>query len=628
VSGIVAILNTDGAACDAARLQDLTQALAFRGPDGIGMTVSGEAGLGATLFRTTEESATEAQPLSLDGKVWIVADCRIDDRATLIAALRTAGRPARATAPDIELVLHAYLAWGTRSVERLLGDFAFAIWDGRHRTLFAARDHLGAKPFFYAHVGGLLVVSNTLGCIRQHPDVPSEVNDAAIGDFLLIGTSDYPAVTAFRHIQRLPAAHTLRCSDGDVRVERYWQVSEYEEPLRLPHAEIVERFRELLRKAVSDRLRGRAAAVQLSGGVDSTSVAATVFDLQQRHAIDVSMTAWTFDWRPLVPGDREGDFARLTTTALGFPHVHRSYEGYTLFHDGAGRCVLPRQEPQDLTLAAADLDFAGAIAKSCRVLLTGQGGDAVFRGQMPRMRELLPHGWFTVAREAVSYALRRRTPPPLGIRTAMKRLAGITQCRVPPFPEWIEPAFADRQCLEDRWHDVWGPSQHAARNVVRTSATEQLRCSWASILERYDAEYVGTPLDFRHPLFDLRLVDFLLQVPAIPWFWHKDLPRRACLGSVPAEIRNRRKAPLAGDPVRNALERGDRLPAAWQSHPSLRRYVRCEQIPRMLKSVSPIDPFHQWSATYPVSLSLWLQSLEGEQSDEEVTRSAAGAWQT
>ena len=620
MSGIVAILNTDGAPSDAVRLRELTHELAFRGPDAIATAVCGEAGLGAALFRTTDESAVERQPLSLDREVWIVADCRIDDRAAMIAELRAAGRQARAAAPDVELILHAYLAWGARCVERLLGDFAFVIWDGPNRMLFAARDHFGVKPLFYAQVGGLLIVSNTLSCIRRHPKVPSEVNEAAIGDFLLFGRNGLPAITAFRHIQRLPAAHRLRCSEGVLRVERYWQVPVYEEPFHLQRGEVEERFRELLRTAVSDRLRGRVAAIELSGGVDSTSLAATVFDLRRRNATDVSLTAWTFDSRPLVPGDRESDLARLTALALGIPHVCRSYEGYLLFRDAAGERVLPQSEPQDLGLIAPGLDWSRSISASSRVLLTGQGGDGVFRGQPLTARELLQRGrWFTTAGDAVSYALRRCELPPLGIRTAVKRLARIPQLSVPPFPLWIEPEFARRDCLEDRWHDWWAPRQDAPSTTVRPLATQSLRGSWGPILEGYDAERTGAPLDVRHPLFDLRIIDFLLQVPAIPWFWNKDLPRRAYPGLVPAQLRNRRKVPLAGNPWRTAFERGDCLPAGWQSHPSVHRYVRCERIPEMPESASKVDDLHLWAITYPVSLSLWLQNLTGEHTDERRT---------
>jgi asparagine synthase (glutamine-hydrolysing) len=631
MSGIVAIVNTNGTPCDAERLRDLTRALVFRGPDGNATTVCGEAGFGAALLRSTHESATERQPLSLDGTVYIVADCRVDDRGGLIAALRRAGQPTHSGAPDVELILRAYLAWGTRCVERLIGDFAFVIWDGRDRTLFAARDHFGVKPCFYAQVGDLLIVSNTLGCIRRHPDVPSDVNEAVIGDFLLFGSNYFPDLSAFRHIQRLPPAHWLRCCNRDLRIERYWQVPAYDEPLRLRRGEVVEGFREVLGAAVSDRLRGGVAALELSGGVDSTTVVATACDVRRRNATDVSLTAWTFDSRPLIPADREFDLARLTASALGIPQVRRSFDGYALFRDATGQCVTARVEPQDLSVAAVSIDYFFGIAESSRVLLTGVGGDGVFRAQALGMQEFLrPSGWFTTARGILGYAVRRRTLPPLAIRTRMKRLAGIPLFQPPPMPGWIEPEFAREQCLEERWRDQWVPPwNNVPGTALRPGATQGLRALWAQSLERYDAEWSGAPLDACHPYFDVRVIEFLMRTPPAPWFWGKELPRRACLASVPPEIRNRRKTVLAGHQLHAAFERGEHFPANWQSHPALRRYVRSELIPEMPQSASQIPDLHLWSVSYVVSLSLWLQNLSGEYSNEKrghanVQRAATG----
>src|SRR6185437_11368703 len=113
-------------------------------------------------------------------------------------------------------------------VEHLLGDFAFVIWDAPHNRLFAARDHFGVKPLYYAEVAGALVLSNTLNCLRLHPAVSGRLDDRFIRDFLLIGVPYDPAVTAFADIAQLPAARTLtsnltpgnRCND--VQLRRYW----------------------------------------------------------------------------------------------------------------------------------------------------------------------------------------------------------------------------------------------------------------------------------------------------------------------------------------------------------------------------------------------------------------------
>ena len=116
-------------------------------------TQEGSVGFGHTLLRTTDDAELEHQPFTLDGRLWVVADARIDARTDLIAELARRGEEAARTATDVELVLRAYRAWGVQSVEHLLGDFSFAVWDAAEGRLFCARDHLGVKPLFHAHVG-------------------------------------------------------------------------------------------------------------------------------------------------------------------------------------------------------------------------------------------------------------------------------------------------------------------------------------------------------------------------------------------------------------------------------------------------------------------------------------------
>jgi asparagine synthase (glutamine-hydrolysing) len=114
------------------------------------------------------------------------------------------------SATDADLILCAYRVWGEGCVEHLLCDFAFAIWDERSQSLYCARDHFGVKPFYYSLSAKSLVFGNTLDCIRIHPGVSDELNDRAIGDFLLFGSNEDPTTTVFAGIQRLAAAHSLK----------------------------------------------------------------------------------------------------------------------------------------------------------------------------------------------------------------------------------------------------------------------------------------------------------------------------------------------------------------------------------------------------------------------------------
>ncbi len=129
MSGIVGVINLDGAPADRQLLQQMTAFVAYRGPDAQEIWIDGKVGFGHTMLRTTAESMRERQPFSLDGQVWITADARVDGRSDLIGKLASKVNAHLKSAADVELILHAYHAWGEDCVNYLLGDFAFAIWD-------------------------------------------------------------------------------------------------------------------------------------------------------------------------------------------------------------------------------------------------------------------------------------------------------------------------------------------------------------------------------------------------------------------------------------------------------------------------------------------------------------------
>ena len=192
-------------------------------------------------------------------------------------------------------------------------------------ALSCARDQFGVKPFYYADLGDLFFLSNTLDCVRLHPDVSGELNDAAVADFLLFGLNHDVATTTFRDIRRLPPAHFLSVSAERLRVERYWSAP-VDGRIRYRHAdEYVEHFQVLLQAAVADRLRINRAGILLSGGMDSSSIASVARELSGRPGGTTDLRAYTVVYDSLVP-DREREYAREVAAFLGDAH--------TLFCDG------------------------------------------------------------------------------------------------------------------------------------------------------------------------------------------------------------------------------------------------------------------------------------------------------
>jgi asparagine synthase (glutamine-hydrolysing) len=325
--------------------------LRFRGPDAQEVWCDCEVGFAHALLDTScgtqGGSAADKQPCSVDGRVWIVADARVDAQTELREALRSSGITAASGASAAELILLAYQAWGKDCVQHLIGDFAFAIWDGRCKELFCARDHFGVKPFYYASLPRAFVFSNTLNCLRLHPEVSSRLNDLAISDYLLFGGNQDPSTTSFEQIQRLAPGHLLSCSEGKVRICKYWTLQQSSELFYKKREDYIENFRSLLRAAVQDRLPGGAVAVLLSGGLDSSTVAATARRLLGNDDGQSRFQAYSVVYDRLIP-DEERRFAGKVAEFCGIPIHYLVADDYQLFQhwrNGDPRPAEPCDQP-------------------------------------------------------------------------------------------------------------------------------------------------------------------------------------------------------------------------------------------------------------------------------------------
>jgi len=623
VSGIVGIVNQDGSPVDRQLLDRMTAVLAFRGPDAQATWEDGPVGFGHTLLRTTFESEREHQPCSLDGEVWITADARIDDRANLIDKLAGHGRQATLAAPDVELILHAYHVWGEKCVEHLLGDFAFAIWDGRERRLFCARDHFGVKPFFYALVGGCCVFSNTLNCVRIHPGVSDKLNDLAIADFLVFHYSQDVSTTAFADVLRMPPAHTLTCSAGTVRLDRYWSLPVDEEIRYRRQDEYAEHLRDLLRRAVGDRLRARRVGIFMSGGMDSSTLAAVARRLVPTGPERLELQAFTVVFDSLIP-DEERYYTGLAAEALDIPVDFLSADGYRLY-EGWDRPELHTPEPYNGPFQLTYHDLMRRVAAHGRVALTGYGADPAMHGSATYALSLLKSGaWGRLAID-LCHSLARGRVPKVGFRARLRRWLRQGQ-RQPSCPAWINPDLAARLDLPARCQQLNGG--RTAKHARRPEAWLELTSSfWPDLLEENDPGATRFPVEFRHPFFDLRVLTWLLAIPPLPWCDHKEVLRSAMAGMLPVPVRHRPKAgcsaqgllalPLPAPPRRRPkASLGDdpmleivRLEeSAWvdrfEAVPELAEYVVRERVPRVF---GERDSTAIWTNLRPLSLNYWFQ---------------------
>lgn len=610
MSGIAGIVNLDGAPVDRELLLRMTQYLAPRGPDRQEIWIDGQVGFGHTLLRTTAESATERQPLTLDGKTWIVADCRVDAREELVRELVERDSTPRSDAPDPELILHAYTVWREASVDHLIGDFSFAIWDADRRVLFCARDHFGVKPFLYARAGGALIFSNDLACLRLHPAVSDDLDEMAIADFLVYGYALDADRSSFSAIRRLPAAHALTLSGDRASLRRYWELP-VEEEIRYPRrCDYIDRFLELLDVATRDRLRTNTVGVFMSGGLDSTTIAATAHRILSGVGSSFDLRAHTVVFDRIVP-DEERKYSQLAADRIGIPIHH---------YPSDDDCYPPSEpepdwyppEPKFLFDRGRAIAVHRPPAATSRVLLRADGADPLIEAPASAFEKRLQAGRYGRFVSDVAWLLwTRRQVPRLGIRTLIRKaFARATPVSGQPYPDWLASSLERRLDLRRRWH-----AENTTADI--RPGFELAHSYWPMTLESLDLGSMRLAAEIRFPFLDLRLARYLLRLPGIPWGVEKSLLRVAMKGLLPREILRRPKAPLAGNPWAALVPPAD---SAWWEQalvpaPGMPEFVDVKAVRATLASVlrrvhdrnehNDIDILRL--SLRPISLNLWLR---------------------
>ncbi len=603
MSGIIAVAHLDGAPIDRALLCRLTESLAFRGPDARRLHVVDSVGFAQTVLRVDDDAAAaEEEPFTVDGRAWIVADARIDAREDLVAALRAHGQDEIAPdAGDAELIIRSYAVWGDACVSHLLGDFAFIIWDRPRRRLFCVRDQLGVKPLFYAHVGSVVVVGNTLDSLRQHPAISCELHDPAVADFLLFGINQDNATTAFRDIRRLPPAHTITWTENASERRRYWTLP-IDEPLHFRRSDdYTDRFTELLRTALRDRLRSRRVGVLMSGGIDSPTLAATALDVLRERPSDFHVQAITSVYDRLVP-DRERHYAALVAAHLRIPiryDVRDDEPSLAEWDRHAARTPEPVENPPAFVAGVA---FMRAIAVDARLFVYGEGPDNALRYEWrPYLAHLITtrDAAHLVRALASDLVMHRRLP----LWSSVKRLATTRHDTRSdePLPTWLNEDFAARCDCATRWaaRENSTLSAHPVRPLGHGGFGNT---RWQALFDDCDISAAAGQIEIRHPFLDLRLLRYMLAVPAMPWCRNKLLVRRSMRSALPREILRRPKTSVAASPDFERIKASGFPRLAPCS--DLLKYVNPGRIPAM-----PTSAVEMRAALRPLGLNVWLRHL-------------------
>ena len=620
MSGITGVIQRKGIPVDGRLLESMTLQMADRGPDDLRIWSKDHIGLGHALLQTTVDTPETGQPRSLDGRIWITADARVDGRDLLEAKLGGEGRCPDGHLADVDLILAAYRKWGRSCVAHLQGDFSFALWDGDRRELFCARDPMGIKPFYYCRIPEGIIFGNTLDSLLLHPDVSATLNEQSVADYLLYGFSIHPGISLYRDVQKLPPGHTMTVDDdAGLRIERYWHLP-VEKIRRFKRAaDCFEQFNTVFHMAVNDRLRTDRVGVLMSGGLDSTSVAAQTQRCLAEQFDHYDLQAFTLVYEWLIK-DQEANYAQQAADAIGIP-VHLLKLDTIGPQDIFGAVRAMRTLLQNSFAEPPESTSTGRLLSrnACRVGICGHGGDELFHPGFTDLKAWLCNKHLpALVLEAFKYWAAHGRLPAVGLRTYMrKKMTPKRRSGLPPYPPWLNKRFERRLNLRQQWQDFYGPKQPA--DTIRSAAVHGLQHPlWTNLFESVDPGMTGIPVELRFPFLDLRLISFCLQLPPIPWCADKYLLRRCSRKRLPETVNLRPKTPLSGFPDFEHLLRAPDsektaswIPDEFAAFIDLKIYRKIAGQPHRLR------PGEQTLITHPLRLARWLQDRSNRSNKEE-----------
>jgi asparagine synthase (glutamine-hydrolysing) len=536
-------VNLDGKPVDPRVLDRVRPLLTPYGPDGEGSLCRDNIEILYRAFQTTKESQNQLQPHIAKSGAVITWDGRLDNRKELIDLFEG---ELSTESTDLSIVAAAYEHLGADSFRRLIGDWAFSVWDPGTRSLILAKDFVGTRHLYYS-IGDDQVTWSTI----LDPLVLLAGRSLALEEEYIAGWLSYfpaPHLTPYMGIHSVPPSCFVQLGQATRKIRRYWDFEPAKNIRYGSEGEYEEHFRTIFGESVRRRLRSHAPVLaELSGGMDSSSIVCVADDIMARGS---------------------GQSPRLDTVSYyddSEPHWNeRAYFAAVETRRGREGCHIPIDSQRELTFDADDGRFAptpsayfSAVAdatftnhvwsQGARVLLSGMGGDEVTGGvptPIPELANLLAQGRIgALARQLRLWALEKRRPwPHLFFETVCAFLPGWT-FKTPehkrPAP-WLEPRFITRNRAAVSGYEgrltLFGPPPSFQENVnTLNTLRRQLACS-------------VTPseplLESRFPYLDRDLLEFLYAIPREQLLrpgCRRALVRHALLGIVPGPILERRR---------------------------------------------------------------------------------------
>ena len=547
--------------------------LRHRGPDETGMYLDDRMAMGQSRLSIIG-LGDGTQPISNeDGTLWVVYNGEVFNYPELKAELEGKGHVFR-TGTDTEILVHIYEEYGPECLQRLNGQFAFAIWDSVREELFLARDRVGIRPLHYCHAGGKFLFASEIKALFLDPSVPRELDMQALSQVFTLWTTLTPK-TIFRNVFELPPGHFMLLRQGRiVRQEPYWTIPYFPPESRWPGSfdEAVEQTRELILDSIRIRLRADVpVGAYLSGGLDSSIITSLIsgnFNNNLR-TFSIGFKDEAFD---------ESPYQQMMVKHLGTDHSSLLIDNSDIRENFPA--VVRQCEKPLLRTAPVPMYLLSRLVREnkFKVVLTGEGADEVFAGYNIFKEAKVRDFWSRDPDSSFRPRLLERLYPyifknPARGRSYLQKFFSVNRdgARDPLFSHrirWENTGknslfFSDRVMAElDNYHPVEEvltslPAGFPERDILSRAQFLEMGIFLSNYLlsSQGDRVAMGNSLELRVPFLDFRVIEFAMKLPPswkLKVLNEKYILKKAFGGLIPEAIVSRPKHPYRA-PIRDVF---------------------------------------------------------------------------
>ena len=599
IAGILGILTGDRIA------EKMLESMARRGPDGRGIYREGECTLLHSRLAVIDPAGGR-QPMALarGRELYIlVYNGELYNTESLRCELTALGHHFEGHS-DTEVVLHAFVQWGSSCVTKFNGIFAFAVWEEHNKRLFLARDRIGVKPLFYREQAGTLIFASEIKTLLCHPDVKPELGREGAAQLLLLGPGRMPGSGVFHGIREVEPGWCGWFRDGKLQLRRYWYLMDrrHEDSF----GETVESVRYLVTDAIKAQMISDVPlGTFLSGGLDSSIITAVCAGEMagREEQLRTFSVAYADNDRYFRPGkfqpDSDSAYIRLMQQNLGT--LQRDVELtpedlLAVLEEATVARDLPGMADVDFSLLA----FCREIRKDVTVALSGECADEIFGGypwyRDPEIRAVEGFPW-----------------------------AQNTRHRIALMSPALADGFDGEAYVQDAYRDTVArsdilPGTDPAERRMKELVNLNFRWFMQTLLDRKDRMSMYSGLEVRVPFCDYRIAEYLY---GIPWEMkdyqgrEKGLLRKAMEGLLPDRVLYRKKSPYPKtfDPAYEQQIRGRLQRILQDPNAPLHGLIRTENLQSLLEQEQKWPWYGQLmgrpqTVAYFVQMDFWLRHYQ------------------